>query len=65
MTIYNMPLWLRTATYNFILESVRAENEAQNKSLNKPNDNITKIDPANLQAAKAKVPNQYIKASKK
>ena len=31
MTIYNMPIWLRNTTYNFILESVKAENDANSK----------------------------------
>jgi len=31
-TIYNMPVWLRNITYQFIGESVNQENEAQQKS---------------------------------
>ena len=34
-TVYNMPIWLRTATLKFIADSITRENEAQQKSLNK------------------------------
>jgi len=34
-TVYNMPIWLRTATYKFIADSISRENEAQEKAINK------------------------------
>lgn len=60
-----MPIWLRKITYQFIIDSITDENEAQNKALNKSNGNVTKIDPADLQQARNQLPSQYIKASKK
>jgi hypothetical protein len=65
MTIYNMPIWLRNATYNFIIESVKTENDANNKAINQSTGNKTKLDMANPTAAKNQLPQQYIKASKK
>ena len=65
MTIYNMPIWLRNATYNFIVESVKTENDANNKAINQSTGNKTKLDMANPTAAKNQLPQQYIKASKK
>ena len=31
-TIYNMPVWLRNTTYNFIANSIEKENKAQEES---------------------------------
>ena len=63
-TVYNMPVWLRMATYNFIVEQKQQEASAYNKS--DPN----KIDFADTKAAKQKLqqtntPTYTTKASKK
>ena len=63
-TVYNMPVWLRMATYNFIVEQKQQEAAAYNKS--DPN----KIDFADIKATKQKLqqtntPTYTTKASKK
>jgi hypothetical protein len=49
-TIYDMPLWLRKLTYNFISEQKRKESEASNKTTN--NKNEKKIDFSNPTSSK-------------
>jgi hypothetical protein len=34
-TVYNMPIWLRNATFRFIADSISKENEAQEKAITK------------------------------
>ena len=65
MTIYNMPVWLRNTTYNFILESVKAENDANSKVANQSSGNKVRLDPSDPNTARNHLPSQYVKASKK
>ena len=51
-TVYNMPVWLRNATYNFISESLAKENEA-NKNTGKSS-NRTALDWINPDKSKLK-----------
>lgn len=51
-TVYNMPIWLRRATYNFIVEQKQQESEIYSKSAKSdPN----KIDFADTKSAKQKL----------
>src|SRR6056300_1721658 len=47
-TVYDMPIWLRKATFNFINESIKrqsdAEQEAINKTQSKGSPNVTNFD---------------------
>jgi len=51
-TVYNMPIWLRNATYRFISDSIQNENEAQNKSVKKGNSTKTTLDWVNPDKSK-------------
>lgn len=46
-TVYDMPIWLRRATFNFINQSITAENEANEKSAGGSSSNSTNLDWAN------------------
>jgi hypothetical protein len=59
-----MPIWLRNTTYKFISDSIDTEQKIQNKTFNNSGNNLN-FDISNPEVAKAKLPNQYIKASKK
>lgn len=43
-TVYNMPIWLRNTTFNFIKEFYDKENERYKKSQEKSNSSTTVID---------------------
>jgi len=62
-TIYNMPVWLRNTTYNFIANSIEKENKAQEES--NQSSTSSKIDFSNPNQAKVTLPSHYLGASKK
>jgi hypothetical protein len=62
-TIYNMPVWLRNTTYNFIANSIEKENKAQEES--NQSSTSSKIDFSNPNQAKVTLPSHYVGASKK
>jgi len=64
--VYNFPIWLRRATYQFIIEYTEKENEA-NKKASKPSNNSgsTTLDWANPDKSKISPPSYVSKASKK
>jgi hypothetical protein len=49
--IYNMPIWLRNTTYNFIINSINQENEAQKQSMGKSTNKVS-LDWANPDKSK-------------
>jgi hypothetical protein len=62
-TIYNMPVWLRNTTYNFIANSIDKENKANEEANQDPSSN--RIDFSNPDQAKVTLPSHYVGASKK
>lgn len=64
-TIYNMPVWLRNATFKFIEDSIAQENDATKKAYGDTNSSNTTLDWANPDKSKINLPSHLSKASKK
>lgn len=57
-TIYEMPIWLRNTTFNFINESIKRQNDAEQEAIKKAQGkgapNVTNFDWANPDKSKLK-----------
>lgn len=64
-TIYNMPVWLRNATYKFIEESIDQENKANEKAIKSSDSSQVNLDWSNPDKTKVNLPSHISRASKK
>jgi hypothetical protein len=62
-TIYNMPVWLRNTTHNFIANSYEQEAKMQKEA--SKGSSTQQIDFSNPNQAKVNLPSHYVGASKK
>ena len=68
-TIYNMPIWLRNATFRFVEGSIDQENESYKKASNGTSSSNgtsnTNLDWANPDKSQINLPSHITKASKR